>query len=184
MSLGLVKAIGELETNDGFHIARLLLLLRQADKRSSKTINGITKLAKIDFLLRYPNCFERTAEALGRDVSKAHIQPHERTTIESKMVRFRYGPWDDRYRRWIGLMVARGLVNTFVQGRTVHVGLTEAGRQTATEIAGREEFRDLDTRSILIYRMVGNFGGTRLKEFIYTTFPELSDMKWGDPIDL
>ena len=184
MSFALLKKIGELESGDDLHVARLLLLLQQADKRKTKTVNGITKLAKLDFLLRYPNCLERTAKALGRDLSEARVQAYERTTVESKMIRFRYGPWDDRYRRWIGLMVARGLVDTFVRGRTVHVGLTEAGRNVAAALAAREEFEDLDFRSMLIYRMVGSYGGIKLKDFIYTTFPELSDMKWGDPIDL
>lgn len=34
----------------------------------------------------------------------------EAETVESKMVRFRYGPWDARYRSWIGVLTAKGVI--------------------------------------------------------------------------
>lgn len=184
MSLRLIKAVAAFENADELHLARLLLLLREADRRSGKTVEGITKLAKLDFLLRYPNCLERALVELDRDPAKANIQNHERTTIESKMVRFRYGPWDDRYRRWIGLLVARGLVTTYVKGRTVHVGLTEEGRSIADMIGETEAFHDLRRRSDEIYVAMGKFSATKLKNFIYEVFPEIIDLKWGQEIRL
>jgi hypothetical protein len=114
MSLRLVKAVAETENLDDFHLGRLLVLLGSADARKStpltraKAVEGITKLAKLDFLLRYPTCLERALRELGRDPGEADVQPRERTSIEAKMVRFRYGPWDARYRRWLGLLAARG----------------------------------------------------------------------------
>src|SRR5512137_2130851 len=109
MSVRVIRAVGQTERSDDFHLGRLLLLLRAAGRRTGvRPIAGIMKLAKMDFLLRYPNCLVRVLSATGGDVAKAAIKPHERDTIETKMVRFRYGPWDDRYRRWIGLLVARG----------------------------------------------------------------------------
>lgn len=184
MSIALVKAVSAIEESGPLHLARLMLILLQAHRRAKKSVDGITKLAKIDFLLRYPTCLERTLAALGKDPEKADVQEFERTTIESKMVRFRYGPWDDRYRQWIGLLVAQGLVDTYVEGRTVHVVLTDAGRAVAEEFEASEEYGDLARRSKLIYRTVGSKSGTWLKDFVYRTFPEIVNMKWGDPIDL
>ena len=184
MSIALVKAVGEMEESGPLHLARLMLILLEASRRTAKSVDGIMKLAKIDFLLRYPTCLERTLIALGKDPANADVQEYERTTIESKMVRFRYGPWDDRYRQWIGLLVAQGLVDAYVQGRTVHVVLTDAGRGVAETFETSDEYADLAARSKLIYKLVGRRSGTWLKDFVYQTFPEIVDMKWGDPINL
>ena len=184
MSIALVKAVSAMEEDGPLHLARLMLILLQANRLKAKSVNGIMKLAKIDFLLRYPTCLERTLVALDRDPAKAGVQEYERTTIESKMVRFRYGPWDARYRQWIGLLVAQGLVDAYVKGKTVHVVLTESGRAVAEEFEASEEYADLADRSKLIFKLVGRKSGTWLKEFVYATFPEIIDMKWGDPIEL
>ena len=66
------------------------------------------------------------------------------------MVRFRYGPWDERYRRWIGLLVARNLVTTYVRGHTVHVGLTERGRVVANVELARSRERVASTPQLLL----------------------------------
>ena len=68
MSLGLLKAAARAESSDGLHLMRLLILLRCADKRGRmpKPVEGITKLAKLDFLLRYPVYLERALIQLGK----------------------------------------------------------------------------------------------------------------------
>src|ERR1700687_705743 len=77
MSLRLVKAVAETENLDDFHLGRLLVLLGSADARRNtaatkpKAVEGITKLAKLDFLLRYPTCLERALAKLGRDPAEA-----------------------------------------------------------------------------------------------------------------
>src|SRR5690606_21730268 len=133
MSLQLVRAVASTENSDEFHLGRLLLLLLAANKRSAKSIEGITKLAKLDFLLRYPNCLEKALTVEGHNADSARIEPYERTTIESKMIRFKYGPWDSRYRRWIRLLAARGLVTTTVKGRTLHIQLTDKGQNISQD---------------------------------------------------
>jgi len=184
MSLRLVKASVDTELNDEFHLPRILVLLAEADSRASKTVEGIMKLAKLDFLLRYPNCLERLLIFLGKKIDKLKIQPYERTSIESKMIRFKYGPWDIRYRRWIGILVAKGLAITFKKGNTVHVGLTDNGRNVASLLAELPEFADFRSRSKLIYTNVGFMGATKLKDLIYKIFPEILDMKWGREIQI
>ena len=184
MSIRLIKAVATVENADELHLARLLLLLAQSDKRSGSTMAGIMKLAKLDFLLRYPNCLERLLKFKKKDVKKANVQPHERSSIESKMVRFRYGPWDTRYRRWIGLLVAKGLAVCYVKGNTVHVDLTDAGRSAVITLSGLPAFADMHERSSLIYRTVGSMSSTALKNLIYEVVPEITDMKWGENIDL
>ena len=185
MSLRVVRAIGTVERSDDFHVGRLLLLMRAAGGRiGTNPIAGIMKLAKMDFLLRYPNCLARVLRATGGNVTDAAIELQERDTIEAKMVRFRYGPWDERYRRWIGLMVARGLSITYVKGRTVNVRLTERGCGVADRLGALEEFADLRRRGGLIAKAVGAMSATVLRDFVYKQFPELLDMRWGEEIEL
>jgi len=184
MALELVQALARTELDDNLHMARLLMLMCAHAGKGCKPIEGVTKLAKLDFLLRYPNCLERALTAKSKPTAPARIQEFERTTIESKMVRFRYGPWDHRYRRWIALLVSKGLLHAGVEGRTVKLWLTEEGRRTATMLADDEELNDLAARAKLVAKAFGGMTGTGLKDFVYATFPEITNMRWGDPITI
>lgn len=190
MSLHIIQASIEAENNDDLHLSRLLLLMRSADERKAtpatkaKAIEGITKLAKLDFLLRYPLCLERAVQRLERDASEINILPHERTSIETKMIRFRYGPWDWRYRRWLGLLSARELVNLGIEGRTIQIGLTAEGRALADKIAASPDFSEIARRSDITIKAVGAFTASKLKDFVYEAIPEIVSMKWGHEIEV
>lgn len=190
MSLRLIEVAAGTENEDELHLARLLILLGSADARKNtvatkaRAVEGITKLAKMDFLLRYPTCLERALEKLDRNPDEVEVLPRERTSIETKMIRFRYGPWDARYRRWLGLLVARGLVRLAVEGSTIVIGLTDSGRGLAASIRSTELFEEVARRSDLTVKAVGSFSATRLKDFIYDAIPEIIDMKWGEEIVL
>jgi hypothetical protein len=182
MSLRIVESAVAAEQADALHEARLLLLLRQQAERGQGTVNGITKLAKMDFLLRYPLYFERLLRARYKRPPAVVMQPYERDTVESRMIRFRYGPWDHRYRRWIGLLVAKGLADSFVSGRTVHVRLTDRGKEVADALAQEQHFTDLSSRTEQVSKAVGAMSGSALKDLIYQVVPELTGMNWGDEI--
>jgi hypothetical protein len=184
MSLRMIRAAAHVGLMDEPHEARLLLLLLAAEKKSQKPVDGLLKLAKLDFLLRYPNCLERALDAAGVNPARANVRPYERENIETKMIRFRYGPWDHRYRRWLSLLAARGLATAAVEGRTVRIHLTSQGRALATDISAHETFADLADRSRVIAQIFGDMAGTRLKDFVYEHFPELTDMRWGQEIVL
>ena len=184
MSLKLVHLAAEIEHSDDFHIARLILLLNAAAGRSDKPVQGIMKLAKMDFLLRYPNCLVRALKAIGKEAAAQEIPAEELNTIEARMIRFRFGPWDKRYRRWIGLLVSKGLAYTYLEGRTVNVKLTPAGIKVAAQLSDLEEFRTIANRSKIVVSAVGAYSATKLKDFIYKVFPEIVDMQWGRHIEL
>jgi hypothetical protein len=183
VSLRLVRVAASIEQNDDFHLARLLLLLDSASGKTRKPIQGIMKLAKLDFLLRYPNALARVQQWLGVTNVDSPLE-EEINTVEAKMIRFRYGPWDDRYRKWIGLLTAKGLVTAHLEGRTVNVALTEQGQQIARQFAAREEFKVLANRSRSVTKAVGSFSSTKLKDFVYEVFPEIIDMRWGRNIEI
>lgn len=157
MSLKIVHLASEIENSDDFHVARLLLLLKATSGRTNKPIDGIMKLAKLDFLLRYPNCLVRVLKALGKDKAASEIDEKERNTIEARMIRFRFGPWDERYRRWIGILVSKGLANSYLEGRTVKIQLTIAGVHLAEELGELVEFVELKKRSKMVSAAVGGY---------------------------
>ena len=95
--------------------------------------------------------------------------------FESSMVRFRYGPWDFRYRRFINLLVAKGLLFNS-QGNTIHRILTQKGLQIAKKLVGDEAFTDIAHRATLLKRHFDQ-RGTSLMRFIYNTFPEISTLR-------
>lgn len=189
MSLRLVRAVAETENLDEFHLARLLVLLGSADarKRTAETkaqaVEGITKLAKLDFFLRYPTYLERALLRLeSKQAESLRVAERERTSIETSMIRFRYGPWDARYRRWLGLLHARGLVTLGLRGNTVMIGLTDSGRAVAGEFKMQPTFRTLAHRSDIVARVLGAMAATKLKDFTYHVVPEITAMRWGDEI--
>lgn len=184
MSLRVIHLAAQIENADDFHVARLLLLLDAATGRSDKPVKGIMKLAKMDFLLRYPNCLARALTALNKSNAIKDIIESESNTIEARMIRFRYGPWDKRYRRWISLLVSKNLAYSYLEGRTVNVKLTERGKEIANLLSQAEDFSSLAIRSKLVVSAVGGFSATSLKDFIYKVFPEIVDMEWGRSIEL
>lgn len=183
VSMRLVRATVNAEQEDSLHEARILLLLGERAARGNATIDGITKLAKMDFLLRYPVYLQRLLNETKTAPPKVQMLNFEKDTVESKMIRFRYGPWDPRYRRWIGLLVAKGLVETYLKGRTVHVRVTSKGRVVASSLIDRPEFKDLQIRTATVNSAVGGMSGTKLKELIYKVVPELTGMEWGKEIE-
>jgi hypothetical protein len=186
-STKLFKLAADLEACDELHEARLLLLISDAGDKAP--IDGIMKLAKMDFLLRYPNVLERALNEVSSQKPSAtrlarRISEQDTQTIEGKMIRFRYGPWDKRYRRWLSVLVAKGLVVVRKERRTIKIEITDRGRSAAERISKRTEFQSLQERVEMVKFAVGAMPATRLKDFVYKIAPEILGMKWGEAIKI
>jgi hypothetical protein len=144
-------------------------------------MEGLTKLAKLDFLLRYPVMLERALAAKGRSTSDVQLEDHERLSVESQMVRYRFGPWDHRYREFLNILVGKGLVGVNVEGRKVVIALTEHGQTLASELSINPEFQDYARRSSLLKRHF-DVKATKLMQFIYETFPEVVSLRANERI--
>jgi len=181
--MNLFHTLADLESNDEIHMGRLMILLGNfCGPDGMGRIEGLTKLAKLDFLLRYPVYLESALKAKNVFVRDVQVAEHERLSIESAMVRFRYGPWDFRYRRFINLLVAKGLVDISSKGKTIHLSLTQNGLQLARELASHEAFSDLARRTAILKRVFDE-QGSYLMRFIYNTFPEISTLRFGEGIE-
>jgi hypothetical protein len=165
-----------------YHVARVLVLVAAFSPTSRSRLDGLTKIAKLDFLLRYPVYLERLMEARETPLPPA-LRPslEERQGLESAMIRYKYGPWDDRYYPVIGRLVGQGLVEP-VEGRgAVALRATADGKRVATELS-RNHWGVVDGRAKFLKRHLDLTGST-LQHLIYEAFPEVLDRPWRDPID-
>lgn len=182
MSLNLIDLVASLDENEEIHLARLLVLMRSFSKPDKPAIEGITKLAKLDFLLRYPSYFEAALVARGVRKEAIALAEFERNTIEASMVRYRFGPWDHRYRRFLNTLASKGLATITIEGKKISIDLTDDGQQIAEQLIEREEFFKLASRADQLSKNL-DIGAKKLMEFIYRIFPELSDMQFNEKID-
>src|SRR5579872_2036579 len=106
------------EPNLPFHAARILLLIGLRGRQKSRAdklpeLVGRTLLAKLDFFVRYPAYLRKAAVELNRTATEAELgitEPDEDDTVEARMVRYLYGPWDHLYYPTLAYLVGKGLI--------------------------------------------------------------------------
>jgi hypothetical protein len=147
-----------------FHASRLLLLLGLCGKRGR--IEGLTKLAKLDFFVRYPVFFEEACEFLGKDFT------HVTDTVDSSMVRYHYGPWDRRYYQVLAYLECRRLIAVERIGSSFEFGLTPDGAEIVDRLKDREAFQPLIVQMKQVKQVFGNRNGSSLKNLIYQVFDQ------------
>jgi hypothetical protein len=164
------------------HEVRLLLLIDAFSRgENAEGVRGLTKLAKLDFLLRYPTFLERALMARVRSTRTVRVQDFERRSVEARMVRYRFGPWDHRYPEVLRRLEARGLVQIEREGRTIIVKTTEAGGAVANQLGADTTFEDVAARASTL-RTHMNLTATNLMRFIYETFPEVISLRSNEEI--
>jgi len=157
------------------HSGRLLVLLRHFGSSTDAPLEGLTKLAKLDFLLRYPVFTERLLDRRGRQWAfGTEPSDSERHAVESRMVRYKYGPWDDRYYPVLGTLVGLGLLQVSKRGRSFVMNLSAEGLKMAERLAEQEEWLAVDERARFL-REEFNLSGSQLKKLIYTELPDVVD---------
>jgi hypothetical protein len=182
MSLDLVEIVSALDKDEDVHLARIIVLLKAFSQPDAPAaIEGITKLAKLDFLLRYPSCLEKALIARGVSAKNIPVDDFERLTIEARMIRYRYGPWDHRYRRFLNILVARRLAIVRTDGRTIHIDLTPLGGDLAEKLIESPGFSRVYERAVLLRKHL-NLKARALMEFIYEQFPELTSLEFNEGI--
>jgi hypothetical protein len=153
-----------------FHAARLMVLLLRCGEGKQHRIEGRTKLAKLDFFVRYPSFLEKAHVELR----KRHMQvpPWNATSaeVEAPMIRYRYGPWDPRYRQFLAFLESRQLIRITIS-RPERVSLTAAGAKLAQRIAMLSSFAPIVERCDAMTDNLAKLSGTDLKDLIYELFP-------------
>lgn len=160
---------------------RLLLLINAFSRTANAALEGRTKLAKLDFLLRYPSYLERALHIRRPDLATSQTTSASPGDIETRMVRYRYGPWDPAYFMLLGRLIGRGLVTVKYIPGGLGFAATDKGKQLASTLAKNEEWQPIAERAALLKRHF-DLSGTRLKNFIYENFPEVTNATWGEPL--
>jgi hypothetical protein len=160
-----------------FHAARLLLVLKVCGVKGR--IDGLTKLAKLDFFVRYPAFFARACAAQGAPAPE-EVSP----TVESSMVRHHYGPWDHRYYHVLAYLEGKGLVRITREGaRSFRFQLTELGIGAAEQLAVAASFQEIVAQMARVKTVLGKMNGKALKELVYQLFDEeVAARKLGEVI--
>ncbi|MFE7705830.1 hypothetical protein ACFU6I_08510 [Streptomyces sp. NPDC057486] len=163
-----------------YHEARILLLISQFTTPKGG-LDGLTKLAKLDFLLRYPAMLERLLPA-GEASWPAGTAPTppERLAVESRMTRYKYGPWDQRYYSVLGSLAARGLI-VYSNSARAEFRATPQGASAAASLAATPEWAVVASRIKLLKRHF-NKSGSALKNLIYDRLPDAVDRPWRTEI--
>ena len=158
--------------------ARLLLLI-DAFSNQQGGLQGRTKLAKLDFLLRYPEFRRRALDV--RDVHYEDSDLVDANPIEQRMVRYRYGPWDPSYFSLLGSLIGRGLIYVEPYPRGLGYRATELGSTLAASLRSDPSWHPTES-SIRMLRKHFNQAGSTLKKFVYANFPEVSDARWSESL--
>lgn len=153
-----------------FHAARLLLLLRICGGRRGR-IAGLTKLAKLDFFIRYPEFFSRASRSLG--VSDSGVNAEKSGMIESVMIRHHYGPWDRRYYHVLAYLEGKQLLSVKKAGaKTYEFELSATGTEAANALMQSPAFNELISHTRDVASVLGMKSGSALKELVYQIFDE------------
>ncbi len=166
-----------------FHAARVLLLLKFCGI-SGKRIHGLTKLAKLDFFVRYPNFFEVARDSEAGVEAAASNATSGNQAVESAMVRHHYGPWDKRYYHVLAALEGKGLIEIAKKGRTYNLTLTALGTERAKLLASRDSFSQVIERMKELKKVFGSKSGSYLKNLIYRLFDaEVGGREMGKVIE-
>lgn len=156
------------------HAARLLLLLSYAGIKGR--IVSRTKIAKMDFFVRYPVYLKKAAAIHNiKTDDEIDVRP------ESPMIRYKYGPWDSKYYNIFALLIAKGLVTILPSKNGDVFELTDRGRRAVSEL-DTIEFENIIERCKIVSDLFRNKTGSAIKDFIYEHFPEVTSRSLGEEI--
>jgi hypothetical protein len=180
----LVEIIMSLEENDTSQMVRMLILLDCfSGKKKTGTIEGITKLAIYDFLLKYPIALYKMMQyekELGlNNLPKFDIklQSYDINSIEAKMMMFNFAPWDYKYRRGVSILTSKQLILLEMDKNKVKISITNKGADVVDKMYSHKTYVDIREKSIIIKRLFGTCSQKKLVNRIYTVFPEILQLK-------
>jgi len=161
---------------------RILALINAVGmvRGNASRLDGLTKLAKLDFIARYPELETQIAQALLGSESVEPSIPEFSTLTAAPMIRYRYGPWDDRYYPVLGALVGRGLVR-YAKGKRGAIGfsVTPLGKRIVELLEANDAWAPVVVRYRHIADRFGTQNGNRLKDAIYRALPELASTPLG-----
>ena len=166
-----------------YHSARILILIASFNETYHQPLDGLTKLAKLDFLVRYPLFLQQLTETTSGQGLPDPIKPTdaERLGVESRMIRYKYGPWDDRYYPILGTLIGLGLVTPVSGKGRVTVNVTTQGADIARSLSEDAVWRPIAARCNFVVDLF-NMTGNKLRELIYRELSLVGNTRHRRPI--
>ncbi|WP_371799150.1 hypothetical protein OG963_15270 [Streptomyces sp. NBC_01707] len=163
---------------------RVLLLIdgfSHKPRGIGRCLEGRVKLAKLDFLLRYPKHLSRVLEKLGVEIQRPELLDTD-APLDSRMMRYKYGPWDPSYYAVLGSLIGRGLVRVepLESANGLGYSTTAIGADLSESLRDDESFYVIDSRIKLLRRHLDKSGST-LKKYLYE-LPEVADSTWHEEL--
>lgn len=184
MSRNLIETIINIDSDDTNNIVRMLILLDTfAGKNKIGKIQGITKLAILDFLLRYPAALDKVLEKQecegNKVINKKRVilQSYEVNSIDARMMKFNFAPWDFKYRRIVSILKAKDLIQIDTEGKKIVLGISTKGIDVSRKFNDLKNYEYMFVRCRIIKTVFGNWSQKRLIDMIYLTFPEILRVK-------
>jgi hypothetical protein len=164
--------------------ARILLLIDGFSRKTTgpRTLEGRVKLAKLDFLVRYPKYLARVLANRGIRAEDRTRLDQQDSPLESRMMRYRYGPWDPSYFAVLGSLLGRGLIEVVPAEATSALGYrtTTSGAVLARQFDEDGAFAEVIGRIALLRRHL-DLTGESLKKLLYD-LPEVADATWYEEL--
>jgi hypothetical protein len=100
------------------------------------------------------------------------------------MIRFHYGPWDDRYYHILAYLEGKNLLTVTKDNQAFALSLTDEGKQIADQFAKDKSFAPLVEQMRQVKKALGNRAGSTLKKLIYQVFEkEVAQRPLGETIE-
>jgi len=99
------------------------------------------------------------------------------------MVRYRFGPWDHKYRFYLNLLAGEGLIKIISEGRMIIISLTDKGFALGNKLS-KNPLLEIYTLRAKILKRHFNISSTNIMKFIYENFPEIVSLNSGKRIHL
>jgi DNA-binding PadR family transcriptional regulator len=99
------------------------------------------------------------------------------------MIRFHYGPWDDRYYRVLSYLEAKQLIEITVERNTYELKLTDLGNDLANRFIEDLSFSNIVEHMKQVKKVLGDKAGSTLKKLVYQLFnDEVAKRSLGEVI--
>jgi hypothetical protein len=177
MSLTRYRSLPEAE-------GRVLLLINafSGSEVRPRALEGRVKLAKLDFLVRYPKYLARVLAARNVPAERLAELRTDESPLEDRMLRFRYGPWDPSYYAVLGSLIGRGLVAATPVPRGIGYRTTDRGRALARDLVADDAWMETSDRVNLVRRHLDKTG-TFLMKLLYESVPEMTSTTWWEEVE-
>ena len=163
---------------------RVLMLIDAFSGTEAKpaALEGRTKLAKLDFLARYPKYLVRVLQLRHAPSRAVDAAEAEDNPLADRMIRYRYGPWDPASFAVLGSLIGRGLVEPVPFSHGLAYRTTSRGRVLAAELAMDETWAPVQRRMKVMKQHL-DLSGTTLKNLLYDAIPEMTNARWHEEVE-